>query len=148
MKIKVYETLPQEAKIIRTRVFMSEQGFKDEFDDIDKISMHFVLYDDDDDDDIPAATCRVYYSDKKKSYVIGRIAVEKEYRGKNYGTEIIRYAEIKIIKKGGKQTILSAQCRASEFYRKLGYCEYGESYLVEGCPHIWMRKELMENDNA
>lgn len=32
MNYKIYEQLPQEAKDIRIKVFMEEQGFKDEFD--------------------------------------------------------------------------------------------------------------------
>ena len=43
MKIKVYDYLPQEAINIRTTVFSEEQGFKNEFDDIDKIATHIVL---------------------------------------------------------------------------------------------------------
>ena len=37
MIIKMYEEIPQEAKTIREAVFMKEQGFKDEFDEIDQI---------------------------------------------------------------------------------------------------------------
>ena len=37
MIIKIYEEIPQEAKTIREAVFMKEQGFKDEFDEIDQI---------------------------------------------------------------------------------------------------------------
>ena len=144
MEIKIYEKLPQEAITIRTKVFMEEQGFKNEFDDIDQISIHFVLFD----SDIPAATCRVYFSDKKASYVIGRIAVEKVFRGKDYGTGILQCAEKEIIKRGGKQAILSAQYSAAAFYEKQGYCKYGDSYLDERCPHAWMRKELNKNDNV
>ena len=32
MEIKVYETLPEDAALIRREVFMEEQGFRDEFD--------------------------------------------------------------------------------------------------------------------
>ena len=36
MNYKIYDQLPQEAKKIRIKVFMEEQGFKDEFDDLDE----------------------------------------------------------------------------------------------------------------
>lgn len=42
MNTKTYTTLPQEAKDIRIEVFMKEQGFENEFDDIDQISSHIV----------------------------------------------------------------------------------------------------------
>ena len=35
MHTKTYTNLPQEAKEIRIEVFMKEQGFENEFDDID-----------------------------------------------------------------------------------------------------------------
>ena len=34
MNYKIYDQLPIEAKEIRIKVFMEEQGFKDEFDDL------------------------------------------------------------------------------------------------------------------
>ncbi|WP_333576111.1 hypothetical protein [Faecalibacillus intestinalis] len=37
MNYKIYDQLPQEAKKIRIKVFMEEQGFKDEFDDLDEV---------------------------------------------------------------------------------------------------------------
>ena len=37
MEIKAHEKLPKEAKDIRREVFIDEQGFKNEFDDIENI---------------------------------------------------------------------------------------------------------------
>lgn len=138
MQAKVYDYLPQEAIDIRTAVFINEQGFQDEFDDIDKKAIHIVLFE----DNKPIAICRVYYSEDKKCYVIGRIAVMKEYRGKAYGAKVVQMAENEIKKKSGSKIGLSAQERVSKFYEKLGYKKYGEIYLDEGCPHIWMEKKL------
>ena len=45
MNYKIYEQLPQEAKDIRIKVFMEEQGFKDEFDDLDHECKHLVVFD-------------------------------------------------------------------------------------------------------
>lgn len=138
MKIKVYDHLPQEAINIRTTVFSEEQGFKNEFDDIDKIATHIVLFE----DNQAVAVCRVYYSEDKKCHVIGRIAVIKDYRGKAYGVKIVRAAETEIKQRHCNKIGLSAQERVSKFYEKLGYNKYGSTYLDEGCPHIWMEKEL------
>lgn len=37
---------------------------------------------------------------------------------------------------------LHAQCRVKSFYEKLGYTEFGEIDDDEGCPHIWMNKQI------
>ena len=44
MNYKIYDQLPQEAKEIRIKVFMEEQGFKDEFDDLDDLCQHIVVF--------------------------------------------------------------------------------------------------------
>lgn len=138
MQIKMYERLPEQAILIRKSVFMGEQGFKNEFDEVDEIATHIVIFE----NDKPVATCRFFYSEQKDCFVIGRIAVSKIYRGKNYGAVIIKNVEKEIYNQGGMRIVLSAQCRASQFYKKQGYQIQGDSYLDEGCPHIWMYKEL------
>ena len=37
---------------------------------------------------------------------------------------------------------LHAQCTAMDFYRKQGFEEQGDVEEEEGCPHMWMYKEL------
>lgn len=138
MKIKIYEQLPEDAKYIRRKVFMEEQGFENEFDDIDNMCTHILIYDSAN----PVATCRFYYNDERQSYVIGRIAVLKEFRGKNYGAELLKAAENEITKKQGNSIELSAQVRVAAFYEKYGYVALDEFDEDEGCPHVWMRKEL------
>lgn len=54
MEHKTYSTLPPEAILIRREVFMEEQGFQNEFDDIDSMATHLVLFD----GDTPAAVWR------------------------------------------------------------------------------------------
>ena len=44
MQVKVYEKLPKDAIDIRLLVFVDEQKFEVEFDEIDNISKHIVLY--------------------------------------------------------------------------------------------------------
>ncbi len=135
MEIKVFEKLPIDAKKIRTQVFVYEQHFEKEFDDIDKIAMHLVMYDHKN----PIATARFYYCDEKKSYVVGRIAVQKEYRGQNLGSKVLLYTEDCIKNAGGCSIYLIAQVTASPFYRKLGYKEFGDIIYDEYCPHIWFK---------
>lgn len=138
MKIKKYDNLPEEAKQIRTHVFVEEQGFTLEFDEIDNIAKHLVCFE----GTMPIATCRFYQEEKGGDYLVGRIAVEKSSRGKNIGGVILKEAEKQIQKTGGKTVKLSAQQQAAGFYEKQGYVSVGEPYMDEDCPHIMMYKSL------
>ena len=138
MTFRVYDKLCEDAKKIRTEVFVEEQGFEIEFDDTDKIAKHIVGYN----GAKPVAVCRYFYYNDHNSYMVGRIAVAKEYRGKHYGDKILSFAELKIKEDGGKTVSLSAQTRVSGFYEKQGYKKQGSEYLDEYCPHILMTKTL------
>lgn len=138
MKSKIYRCLHEDAVLIRTKVFMEEQGFKEEFDDIDPVGTHLVLYD----GAVPAACCRIFRSGDK-CYSIGRIAVLREYRGQGIGRIIVQKAEQHIREAGGAKIILSAQVRVKGFYQGLGYHCEGEVYMDEECPHIKMEKSIV-----
>ncbi|MGN0697091.1 MAG: GNAT family N-acetyltransferase [Oscillospiraceae bacterium] len=139
MKTVCFKRLPEDGADIRREVFIEEQGFVGEFDDIDEKALHIVLYD----NDTPAAVCRVFYSEEHEQYVIGRIAVRREYRGRHLGAEIMAAAENEIRRLGGHRAGLSSQVQAMGFYEKLGYHPLGEQYMDEHCPHIRMEKELL-----
>ena len=82
---KNYESLPEEAKLIRLKVFVEEQKFQEEFDDADKRAVHIVIFE----DGIAAATCRFFYSSEKESFVIDvwlyAKSFEQTLRSKTYG---------------------------------------------------------------
>lgn len=140
MKIKIYEKkLPDCAKTIRHVVFEDEQGFVDEFDDTDDIATHFVMFDEDEN---PVATCRVFWDENMGSYLLGRLAVIKEYRHQNIGSLMMQEAEKYISSIGGNSITLHAQCQASGFYNKQGFVEFGNVDDEQGCPHVWMKKIL------
>ena len=69
--VKIYNFLCTEAKTIREKVFMEEQGFKDEFDDLDDLCQHLVVFG----NNQPIGTCRFYYDESLKSNVLGRIGI-------------------------------------------------------------------------
>lgn len=138
MDIKIYDTLPAEAVQIRESVFVEEQGFCEEFDTTDYHAWHLVCFE----QEVPIGTCRFFKEPSKEHYIIGRIAVMKQYRGKNIGSRLLNAAEHEIEKFGGKSAVLHAQERAKEFYQKQGYREYGEIDFEQDCPHIWMCKHL------
>lgn len=139
MLIRVYENvLPEDALFIRTEVFVKEQGFVDEFDDIDARCMHILGYE----NNLPIAVCRCFFEDNPTVWHIGRMAVMKDFRKMGLGSAIMTAAEEEIRKRGGAVAELSSQCRAMHFYETLGYAAEGETCLDEGCPHILMKKSL------
>lgn len=136
MEIKSYESLPDEARNIRIKVFVEEQGFEEEFDSVDDIATHIVMFD----SNKPVATCRFFVQDG--SFLLGRIAVLSEYRGKHIGALLISKAEEEIKKNGGRKAVIHAQTRAKDFYLKQGYIDSGKEDMEEGCPHVWLFKNL------
>ncbi len=125
-----------DCKFIRTQVFVEEQGFVQEFDDIDPIACHIVLYD----DGIPAAAGRIYPAGNGV-WAIGRVAVRKPWRGAGLGTRLMQELEAAARRQGAVSFTLSAQVRAGHFYETLGYTAVGGQYDDEGIPHVRMVKQ-------
>lgn len=138
MYVKIYPTLPEEACWLREQVFVEEQGFTDEFDQLDLISTHLVLFVENE----PAAVGRVYWDEERKQHILGRVAVGIPFRRQGIGAAVVRTAEEYIREQGGDALHLHAQCRITDFYKAIGYTPYGEVEDDQGCPHIWMMKEL------
>lgn len=136
---KHFKVLPEAAKRVREEVFMKEQGFADEFDEIDGYASHVVFYD----GERPVAVCRYYLTDQELGeYTAGRIAVIKEYRGKHIGEYIMQVLEQLAGSEQGRVISLSAQAGARKFYEKSGYEAVGEYYFDEHCEHILMKKKI------
>lgn len=136
MNTKIFTTLPQEAKNIRIEVFMKEQGFENEFDDIDDISFHIVVFD----EERPIGTCRFFK--ENNHYTIGRVAVLKKYRNLHIGNSLLESAENEIKKLNGDLIVVHAQVRIRPFYEKQGYIQFGQIDDDEGVPHVWMKKKI------
>lgn len=136
MYTKIFTTLPQEAKNIRIEVFMKEQGFENEFDEIDNLCHHIVAFD----EGKPIGTCRFFK--ESNHYTIGRVAVLKEYRNQHIGNLLLKSAEKEIKRINGDVIVVHAQVRVSSFYEKQGYIQFGQIDDDEGVPHKWMKKKI------
>lgn len=136
MNYQFFNELPQAAQMIREKVFMEEQGFQNEFDDIDQTCLHLVVYK----NNLPIGCARMFVENEQ--IILGRIAVLKEYRHLHIGSYILKQLENQALSMGYHQVTLSAQCRASSFYEKNGYHQEGDKYYDEYCPHIHMIKTL------
>lgn len=126
-------------RYVREQVFMIEQGFHEEFDDIDQSAIHITIY-----EDSTLVGCGRLYPKYKSMdcYCIGRIAIMSGFRKLGYGAFVIEQLETIAKKYCAKSVELDAQCRAMNFYEKLGYRTCGEMHLDEHVPHVRMRKIL------
>lgn len=116
IKARFYDELCGDAMYIRKAVFMQEQGFHNEFDETDKISTHVVLYNT---DGKPVATGRLFPdSDKPNSYIIGRVAVLKEFRRNSLGSEVIKALESKAAEKKCRQHFTFSSVQSAEVLRE------------------------------
>ncbi len=126
---------------IRIEVFINEQqvNYIDEFDGLDELATLFVVYDGNE-NAIAASRIRLIENSYAK---FERVAVLKEYRGYGVGRELIEAMESYIKNNTSIDTIkLSSQVHALDFYRKLGYIDYGEMYLDCEIEHFDMKKSL------
>lgn len=139
MYVQFFRELNEDISKIRTEVFVKEQGFANEFDSLDKKSIHCLLFH----NGASAATGRLYRDENDAAlFHIGRIATIKKFRKSGCGREILKQMEDKIKHLGGKKVILSAQCRVQGFYKSCGYTSQGDIYYDEFCPHIQMIKNI------
>ena len=136
MRVEFFNSLPEAAKDIRITVFMKEQGFVQEFDALDDVCVHLVMFD----GSLAVATCRIWKSED--GYCIGRLAVIKSYRGQGLGQSMLLFAEAHIRALGGRTVSLHAQCRVTSFYQRCGYEPYGDVDYDEGVEHVHMKKHL------
>ena len=138
METKIYNQLPDEAKEIRLEVFVKEQGFEEEFDDIDETAAHIVLFD----STHPVGVCRVFTDPES-----GRACEDAGADGISLintllGADIIKAAEEYAAENGINKIWIHSQEQAAGFYSALGYKDTGIHDVEEGCPHILMKKVL------
>ena len=127
---------------LRIEVFVKEQKVPIELELDDKDysdnTIHIGYFD----DDKLIGIARLIDLDKDVIH-IGRVVIDKEYRGQGIGRELIIGCENitqQILK---RKTIieLSAQIQAEKFYESLGYNRINDKiYLDAGIEHVDMRK--------
>lgn len=125
---------------IRRQVFMLEQGVPGEIE-IDKYEaacIHFVLYGEKNE---AIATCRLLPLEDGL-IKLQRMAVQKEFRGKDYGRLIVEGAELFSKEQGYNTITLGAQITALGFYERMGYIKEGELFLDANIEHYKMNKTL------
>ena len=128
---------PTECYELRQSIFIDEQGFPEDRDDQDETAIHLLAKD----GDRPVGAARIVF--KRDTAQIGRVCVVQEARGGGLGAALIRTAmEIARDVPGVTTARLSAQTRAMDFYRGLGFQAEGPPYDDLGVPHQMMAQRL------
>jgi predicted GNAT family N-acyltransferase len=134
-RIVTYDVGVESIKKVRENVFTKEQGvpIDIEIDGLDPDARHVLIFDAEE----VIGTGRMLLDGH-----IGRIAVEKQYRGRGIGKIIVN----ELVCAAGNLQLsgvwLSSQCHAKAFYQKIGFFEVGEIYQEADIDHIKMQKNL------
>jgi predicted GNAT family N-acyltransferase len=88
------------------------------------------------------ASGRVHFNSENEAQ-IRYMAVDKNFKRKGVGTEIVKELENYALSKGIVSMILNARENAISFYLSLGYEEVGPYQSDTGIPHKTMKKELV-----
>ena len=127
---------------LRIEVFVKEQKVPIELEldekDYSENTVHIGYFD----DDKLIEIARLIDLDKDVIH-IGRVVIDKEYRGKGIGRKLIVGCETTAKNILKKEVIieLSAQIQAEKFYESLGYNRINDKiYLDAGIEHVDMRR--------
>ncbi len=130
------ELSPQQIEDIfrlRQRVFIIEQTcFYEDIDGYDRQANHLLMYEQNE----LAGYLRIFEPGiKYQEWSLGRIVVDKKFRGKGVGEQLIKEG---IRHCGGGPVRIEAQAHLQTYYEQFGFSSEGEIYPVDGINHIQM----------
>lgn len=130
-----------EAKAIRRKVFIEEQGVAeelehDEYDALTPLCTHILVLD----QQQAVGTGRLRTVDGAGK--LERICTLQEARGKGVGALIVEALEAVAAENGISKVKLGAQLQAKAFYEKLGYETASGIFIDAGIEHVMMDKKL------
>ncbi len=119
---------------IRDEVFTMEQNIPMEIshDIEDSKCFHVIVYD----NTTPIGTGRIIQ--QTDNLLIGRIAVLKSHRGQGIGDLIVRKLVCYGFDQGTKRVEVHSQLHAVDFYKRIGFEQYGSVYKESGLDHVSM----------
>lgn len=131
-----YQVDFKDLRSVREPVFVIEQNvpIEEEWDALDPLCHHVIARDT---DHKPIGTGRLTPEHK-----IGRMAVLKEWRGKEVGAALLQTLIDKARELGWPEVNLNSQVSALGFYEKFGFVSYGEQFEEAGIQHRKMKLTL------
>ncbi|WP_329738548.1 GNAT family N-acetyltransferase [Collinsella sp. CM84Y_54] len=163
MDIQIKAGCFEDAALVRRAVFVDEQGYEIEFDQIDEASdcIHVTLYV----DGQLTGCSRVFPEELERAadaeapvspacdldegvaagetYIMGRVAVLSTMRRRGLASKIVEASEAAARDAGAKLIKLHAQEYVLPLYVKAGYTQIAPvDYEDEGQPHAWMAKRM------
>ncbi|MDP1742508.1 YbgC/FadM family acyl-CoA thioesterase [Polaromonas sp.] len=140
IKTGAWSELGEHAGVIRTAVFIKEQGIPMdmEWDEADATAIHAVAYNG---LGQPIATGRLLQH-APGSAKIGRMAVNRVLRGASLGRGLLQALVAQAEQRGDTEVLLHAQRSAEGFYARLGFTPRGEVFDEVEIPHIEMVRNL------
>jgi ElaA protein len=125
---------------LRQDIFIVEQNcVYEDIDGLDDVSKHLLLKIG---EELAAYSRIVPPKVKFDEISIGRIVVKEKFRGKGYGKKIILESINRIAEDGHKSIRIEAQAHLLQFYKDLGFKPAGETYILDGIPHVQMVRYL------
>ena len=125
---------------LRQDIFIVEQNcVYEDIDGLDNASQHLLLTIG---DELIAYSRIVPPKVKYEEISIGRIVVKKSHRGKGYGKKIVQQSIRQIDEEGHQSIRIEAQAHLLSFYNDLGFEAAGDTYILDGIPHIEMLQNL------
>ena len=132
--------LGDEARRIRTEVFMQEQRIpaEMEWDDADAGAIHAVAF-----NRLGQAVATGRLLQARPGVArIGRMAVHRMLRGSGVGRQVLQTLLAAAAGRGDREAVLNAQRSAQAFYTGLGFAPRGEAFEEAGIAHIEMARAL------
>lgn len=126
---------------IRNQVFTNEQGVASDIerDEKDVKAWHAYVYD----NEISIGTGRLIIQEGE--FLIGRIAVLYQFRGQAFGDLIVKMLIDKAFREGAETCFVHSQLQVIEFYKKIGFIPFGDTYEESGIMHqsMYIKKEMI-----
>ena len=140
VELGTWDTLAQEARQVRTEVFLEEQKIpvEMEWDELDASAVHALARNR---LGLAVGTGRLLQHAPGVSR-IGRMAVNRVLRGSRVGRELLRALMTAASQRGDHEVFLHAQSTAEGFYARLGFEARGEPFEEAGIVHIEMHRQL------
>lgn len=136
LTIKVVENEEERLKafLIRGIVYIHEQScpYNEEFDRNDFTSTQLLG----EIDGEPVLTARIRYFGRFAK--LERLAIRKEYRGRGYGHELLKFMISFCVKKGFNDLYLHAQRRLQPFYESYGFGRIGGDFSFSDHDYVEM----------